>query len=103
MVTKQQQFKIIEGDFTPTETEEVLYTLINDKIKFHNLKIMEITEKYSGDTTRSERRIKELQASKKHIKEMIISAKDMGQTISISGTIALKMSIPSENTNTVTL
>ncbi len=92
----QQNFKIVEGEFTPSETAEVLFTLINDKIRFHNLKISEITERFGGDTSHSERRIKELQASKEQIKDMILTARDLGQTIEINGTIELKVSVPTE-------
>ena len=92
----QQNFKIVEGAFTPSETAEVLFTLINDKIRFHNLKITEITERFSGDTTRSEMRIKELQASKEQIKDMILTARDLGQTIEINGTIELTVNVPAE-------
>lgn len=93
----QQKFKIVEGVYTPSETAEVLFTLINDKIRFHNLQITELTERFSGDTSRSERRIKELQASKEQIKEMILTARDLGQTIEIHGTIELKVTVPTEN------
>tara|TARA_R110002051_G_scaffold55510_1_gene103339 strand:- start:498 stop:809 length:312 start_codon:yes stop_codon:yes gene_type:complete len=97
MNSEQQQFKIVDGAFTPSETAEVLFTLINDKIKFHNLQITEITERFSGDTSHSERRIKELQASKEKIKELIIAARDNGQTIKINGTIELSMNVAAEN------
>jgi hypothetical protein len=92
----QQKFKIVEGEYTPSETAEVLFTLINDKIRFHNLKISEITERFSGDTSHSERRIKELQASKEQIKDMIITARDLGQTIQIHGTIELNVNVSTE-------
>ncbi|MEB8328564.1 hypothetical protein OO009_04285 [Flavobacteriaceae bacterium KMM 6897] len=97
MELNQQQFKIVEGVFTPSETAEVLFTLINDKIRFHNLQITEITERFSGDTSRSERRIKELQASKEQLTKVILAARELGQTISINGTIELKMSVPTES------
>ena len=92
----QQKFKIVEGVFTPSETAEVLFTLINDKIRFHNLQVTEITERFNGDTSRSERRIKELQASKEQIKDMILTARDLGQTIEINGSIELKVNVPTE-------
>ncbi|MEB8345950.1 hypothetical protein OO010_07825 [Flavobacteriaceae bacterium KMM 6898] len=97
MELNQQQFKIVEGVFTPSETAEVLFTLINDKIRFHNLQITEITERYNGDTSRSERRIKELQTSKEQLTKVILAARELGQTISINGTIELKMSVPTES------
>ncbi len=92
----QQKFKIVEGEFSPSETAEVLFTLINDKIRFHNLKASEITERFNGDTSQSERRIKELQASKEQIKDMILTARDLGQTIQIRGTIELNINVPTE-------
>ncbi|MFT4832007.1 MAG: hypothetical protein ACI815_001658 [Psychroserpens sp.] len=94
MELNQHQFNIVEGVFTPSETTEVLFTLINDKIRFHNLQITEITERFSGDTSHSERRIKELQASKEQIEKVILAARDLGQTISIHGTIELKLNVP---------
>ena len=96
MNSMQQKFKIVEGVFTPSETAEVLFTLINDKIRFHNLQVTEITERFNGDTSRSERRIKELQASKEQIKDMILTARDLGQTIEINGSIELKVNVPTE-------
>ncbi|MEJ1221178.1 hypothetical protein [Sediminicola sp. 1XM1-17] len=100
MNAMKKQFKIVEGAFTPSETAEVLFTLINDKIKYHNLQITEITERFGGDTSHSERRIKELQESKEQIKELIIAARDNGQTINIHGTIVLDVNVHEENAAT---
>ena len=46
---KERQFKLIAGVFTPSDAKEILISLIDEKIRFHNLKILSHQEKYDVD------------------------------------------------------
>ncbi len=63
-------FKLIDGDFTPTETLDLLTQLVQVKIKFHEDKIK--TSLHEEDIKMRERKIKSLQdklaEAKNHVK-----------------------------------
>lgn len=88
-------FKLIDGEFTSHESLEILVSLINDKIKFHQSHVFSVNERVSGDCSRSEQRIKELKAEKEKIKNFISQIKDDEFNLQIDSSVELK-AVPKE-------
>jgi hypothetical protein len=82
--------KLVEGTYTPAEAADILFSLIGDKIKFHNLQMLSLQERFGIDSVHSEQRIKELKAAKSEVKDLIIQARDAGYTLQIEGDIRIK-------------
>jgi hypothetical protein len=88
-VKEQVTLKLVEGTYTPAEAADILFSLIGDKIKFHNLQILSLQERFGIESTHSEQRIKELKAAKMQAKDLILQARDSGYTMQIEGDIKI--------------
>jgi hypothetical protein len=85
---KTQEIELIKGTFSPQEAKEILYTIIEDKIRFHNVKIIRGFET-GTDTNASKQRIIELNASRSEANRMVENATRSGSNLSIHATICL--------------
>ena len=70
----QHHLKLIDGNFTPEEANEILLDLIASKIRHHNLKILSIKEHSNGDVSHSEKRIEKLKKVNQSLKKIITYA-----------------------------
>ncbi|SHN03059.1 hypothetical protein [Flavobacterium xinjiangense] len=95
---KEYQFKLIEGQFTPSEAGKVLFSLINSKINYHNLEIFSNQIRFDEENPHSKIRIKSLSDAAEYIKELIKegSLKDMDLKIDGAIQIALTPKIKTE-------
>ena len=82
---------LVKGSFSPSEAADVLLTLINDKIKFHSIQILNLTEGSDKDIAYSEERIKALKAAKAEITEMVVEARNKGLVLDINSIIVIRM------------
>ena len=82
---------LVKGSFTPSEAADVLLTLINDKIKFHSIQILNLREGSEKDITYSEERIKALKAAKTEITDMVVEARNKGFVLDINSSINIQM------------
>ena len=87
----QNEFKLVKGVFSPEDAKEVLFKLVNSKIKFHQLEKFSLIERNIGDVDYSEERIHQLEATKIQIEEQIALAKKQNKAIKIDGTIVLEL------------
>ena len=85
---QQKSLTLLKGIFSPNETVEILFSLINEKIRFHNLQILGLKEGKSGDTLIHEKRLQELMDTRNMISDFVAKAGDMN--ISVDGLIDLK-------------
>jgi hypothetical protein len=87
-----QKVQLIEGDFTPSEANDVICALIEEKINFHKLQRLSLFE---GDITANVKypsgRIAELYEEKKIAKEFIAMARAQGSKLKINGTIEIEL------------
>ena len=88
---KQKAFRLIDGEFSPSDARNILFTLVNSKINFHSMESFGITIRTSGDTSFHEKRIKELTQTNIDIKEMMDYAKENKLRLKINGTIEIKL------------
>jgi hypothetical protein len=85
-----KEIKLVKGVFSPEEAKEVLFKLVNSKIKYHQLEKFSLTERNIGDSNYSEDRINQLELSKTLIEEQIDLAQKANKSIKIDGTIVLE-------------
>ncbi len=90
-INKTRSFKLIEGVFGPAEAADILFSIVNDKIKFHNIHILSIKERFNGNTEVSERRLKELKISKKNIAKILSEALELGYDVEINSDIEITL------------
>lgn len=84
-------FKLVKGIFTPQEAKEVLFKLINSKIKFHQLDAFRISEKNSGSTIHTKERIEELQQIRNNLDVFMLQMEKENKNLQIDGTITLNV------------
>ncbi|MEM1337680.1 MAG: hypothetical protein AAF717_03970 [Bacteroidota bacterium] len=83
------EIHLIEGTFSPIEAAEVLLSLINYKIKFHTVQLLNVTDKDELSLELSEKRIAELKKAKNRVTQLILEARDTGQPLRIRGIIQI--------------
>lgn len=86
-----QTFKLVEGTFSPPEAADVLFSLIANKIKFHQVQLLGIKEEIDDQELFSEQRIQSLRDSKNMVKDVILNARDKGFQLQIDGDIRIKL------------
>lgn len=82
-------FDLIDGTFKPFEAKRVLFTLIKDKINFHELELFSAHERFGADLPVSRNRIKNLNEALVKIEEVITEFEKSNLEIKISGTIEI--------------
>lgn len=83
--------QLVEGIFLPVDAADILFSLVSDKIKFHQLKILSLKDSINGSTINSEQRIKDLKRSKTDVKNLILKARDEGYQLKIDSEINIKL------------
>lgn len=86
---KKQVLTLIKGEFTPNEITEILLSLINEKIRFHDLQILGIKEGRAGNIEPHSKRIAELMNTKRTIQQFVTEAKENNDTIVVNSTVEL--------------
>lgn len=89
-MNQNSDFKLIKGVFAPEDAKEILFKLINSKIKFHQLEAFSNAERNVGDVSYSENRLIALEQMKEQIEERINEAYKNNKVLDIDGTISLK-------------
>ncbi len=88
---KDHQIKLIDNKYNQEEARDLLMALINDKIKFLQLKIFSIHERFGTDTTHLEKRIAELKEEKNQLLLKLGKLKDKACIIDIDCSVNLKI------------
>lgn len=87
----ENTFEVIKGNFKPDEAKDILMTLINKKIDFHNLKNLSSEIHFNKPDQKSKERIKALKEISAQIKELVKNAKEDDCEIAIDSTIQLAL------------
>lgn len=85
------QFKLIEGVFLPEEAGKVLFTLIQDKIKYHNLDIVSTRIRKDMDDSHSESRISALNKVRNSVKEILEFANAIDVNVEVNGYFEIRL------------
>jgi hypothetical protein len=87
-----QKVQLVKGDFTPSETSDIITRLINEKINFHKLQKLQMWEgNHKCKTDQLDIRIGELEKEKENAREFINSLKDLGKNLKINGTLEISV------------
>lgn len=84
------EVKLITGEFKPGEAEEILFSIIEDKIRFNSRQIFSYEERGIDGAERYNKRIEELQQSKDKIAAIINRSKAENKILSIESSIVIK-------------
>ncbi len=83
--------KLIEGTFSPKSTSDLLKKFINEKINYHKINRLILTEaNHSDDTPYDNSRIYELQEDLLRLEEAIQYAKDNNKNFKLNSTINIE-------------
>jgi len=70
------EIKLIDNSYSKDEAKDLLLALINDKIKFLQMKIFSLQERMGADTHHLEKRVAELKEEKNQLQ---IKLKELGE------------------------
>lgn len=82
-------FDLINGTFQPAEAKNVLFTLIKNKINFHELEMFSAHERYGLELPHSKKRVTELKDALLQIEETIKEFEKSNSNIQIMGAIEI--------------
>lgn len=86
-----ENIKFIEGNFSPAEAADVLLSLLNDKIKFHTVKSLNLREMENDSVDGSSDRIIKLQEAKKRVEKLVVLAYKNGMELKINSNIEINL------------
>lgn len=86
---KEENIDLIKGEFSPDEAKKILFTIINDKIKFNSRQILGMEERNSGDPERYKKRLAELKISLDSVLKLMEEAKLANSIIEIDAEIKI--------------
>ena len=89
--TEVRNFRLISGVFNPDEANEILMTLIDDKISFHRRNNWSRNERFGDSGAAGARRISELRDTKTELATLMQEAGSAGQRLAISCTIEITL------------
>lgn len=93
MTNKNEAFHLVKGTFTPDEAREVLLTLINCKIQYHELQIMRKKARGESDIQPSIERIVSLMRQRDQIIETTSMYDQLGCELELEAEVVLSLVI----------
>lgn len=86
----KRKIQLVNGEITPSDASNVIISLIDEKIKFHQKqKIQKWEQNHKNNSEELNDRIKQLENEKQVAHEFIANAKILKNNISINGTIKI--------------
>lgn len=89
IATKVETIKLIDGTYTAKEAAEIMFAVLDDKIKFHNIQIAHYMETKKGDIEHSRQRLAELKAERARISSIIKEAEESQSPLRLSSHIQI--------------
>lgn len=95
-----QNYKLIEGQFSPSDSINILFALFNSKINFHQLESFRAQELNSSNSgvSQHEQRAIELKEAYLLMKAIVNNASENNMDLEIHGTIKI---VPVERMNKI--
>jgi hypothetical protein len=87
----KHEIKLIDNTYPLEEGNELIMALINDKIKFLNMKVFSLQERFGSDTSKFEQRIAELKEEKNQLQLKLKSFENSHKVVEIDCHIHLKI------------
>ena len=89
-MTRKQDLKLIEGEFTPADAKEVLMSLYSSKLNFHQMKNFSSIERFGKKDETSTKRIPELKESLRVISAIIQEAASKKKKLILTATVNIE-------------
>ena len=85
---QMEEIRLIKGSFSAIQAADILLSLINEKLKYHTVKSLNLdqNEQYR---LYSKERINQLKNDKKTISDLVVFANKKGLTLEIDGTVSI--------------
>jgi hypothetical protein len=87
-----ESLTLIEGTFSPDETNEILSNVINSKINFHTAKNWSSQERFGKDDEASQKRIPALIKEMEKLQAILVAAKANNKKVVVSSQIIISLS-----------
>jgi hypothetical protein len=87
----ENNYTLIDGTFSAHDATKILLDIINNKINYHHLHVFSIKERFNGDVSHSEKRIKELIKISNSLKKSLADAAKKGLRVEIHCPIEIKL------------
>ncbi len=82
---------LIKGEFQADDAAEIIYHMLTTKINFHGQRNFSSQIRFGENNEASLKRIKELEAARNEINELVGIAKANGRTMRISSSISIEL------------
>lgn len=82
---------LIDGVFSSKEANDVLVTLLRNKINFHNLEIFSLEERNGENIERSKKRLEELKQTNEKLVEIIRYAEKNDKVLKVVSSINIEI------------
>lgn len=86
---QEETIALIKGCFNPQDAAEVLFGVLGDKIRFHNVQRLSMQERFNCETGASDARLQELRLAKEDVATLIAKAIETDANIEIKCNIEM--------------
>jgi hemerythrin superfamily protein len=90
-MNKIEKLKLIEGEFSFNEAREILTSMFNSKINFHNIQNWSSQERYGKDNETAQKKIPLLKNEIEKLEEIILEAKANNKKLVINSEIYISL------------
>jgi hemerythrin superfamily protein len=90
-MNKIEKLKLIEGEFSFNEAKEILTSMFNSKINFHNIQNWSSQERYGKDDETAQMKIPLLKNEIEKLEEIILEAKANNKKLIINSEINISL------------
>jgi hypothetical protein len=89
---ENKSYRLISGSFSPDAARQVLLSLINHKINFHQLSNWSHRERFGEDNPAAVKRIEELSQTREDIAQLLDESVALGLNLRINSNIEIELS-----------
>jgi hypothetical protein len=87
MKNTTHQFALIDSTYSAYDAREVITSLINDKIRFLNVQILSLQERYGQNTEHLENRVRELEVNRREMIDLLTKATTEDALVEVSSLV----------------
>ena len=92
MEKKEQEVRLVDGEFTPIQAADIVSSLIEQKINFHKVENLQHWENnHKNDSKPYIQRVKDLEQAEKNAKSFILNKDIKGKKIKIKGNLTISI------------
>jgi hypothetical protein len=91
-INKDQEIRLVDGEFTPSEACDIVNSLLEQKINFHKLQRLAMWEgNINANASFPNSRIDELETERNRFKEYMRIAREEGAMLKIKGNLEITL------------